>query len=493
MRTRRLALVLTAALTLAACGGGGGASDSGASDAPAGAQSGDQGGDQSGDQGGSGQRTLSESDLGTPCTTDGETASIPNGTGVCAADSTGALVWQKMGGGGQGGSGMAGGQPANFMANWDIWSDQPREPKCASTTPLSVLPTPVSLIDHTNPLGYSQPGAHALPVPHHNVYVAEQKSVDEKGIERRTALIDPILAPSDATLVGLARNVYNAKTTSGAAATYEEYMVSLHVCGTIYVVFNHLDDIPEAWLEATKGADVRTECNQGQDEAEVCMWSYLEVPVKVGERLGRASGRAHGWDIGATDASKPMAQRLDPDAWSPRWASAICALDLFEPALRDEMYGTLVGSGDCGRAGFDVAGSLSGVWLAIGQRQRANQEDLHIALFPRFTYDGRLRFSIGTEANVAGLPSGIYEFMPEKSGLRNPAFTAVKQGEVACFDGLAGPESAMKLQTTRIYATMQASGGTETISIAGAGTGTCGAGPYTMPAQVTQFERRVTS
>lgn len=495
MRTRRLALAVTAALTLAACGGGGtgdsGANDSGAGDAQSGEQSGGQSGDQGGTMSGGGQGNLSESDLGTPCTTDGETASIPNGTGICAADASGALVWQRMGKDGQGGSGMSGGQPKNFTANWDIWTDQPREPKCTSTTPLSVLPTPVSQIDFTNPLGYSQPGAHALPVPHHNVYVAQVKSVDEKGIARRTALIDPILAPSDATLVGLARNVYNATTTSGAAATYEEYMVSLHVCGTIYVVFNHLDDIPAAWLEATEGAGVRTECNQGQDEAEVCMWSQLEVPVQAGERLGRASGRAHGWDIGATDASRPMAERLDPGAWTPRWASAICALDLFEPALRDQMYGTLVGSGDCGRAAFDVAGSLSGVWLAIGQRQRANQEDLHIALFPRYTYDGRLRFSIGTEANVAGLPSGIYEFTPEKSGLRNPAFTAVKPGEVACFDGLVGPESAMTLQTTRIYATMQAGGGMETISIAGAGTGKCGAGPYAMPAQVTQFERRL--
>lgn len=221
------------------------------------------------------------------------------------------------------------------------------------------------------------------------------------------------------------------------------------------------------------------------------MWSYLEVPVKAGDRIGRASGYAHGWDIGATDASKPMEHRLDPGAWSPRWASAICALDLFEPKLRDQMYGTLVGSGTCGRADFDIPNSLSGVWLAIGKRERANQEDLHIGLFPRYTYDGRLRFSIGTESNVAGLPSDIYEFTPEKSGLRNPDFAAVKPGEVACFDGLQAKESAIKLSVTRIYATMQSDGKIETISIAGAGTGTCGSGPYTMPAQVSMFERRL--
>ena len=488
---RLSALSVAMSLILAACGGPDG-SMSRQQASEEGEQTSDDGGrisDDSNSASSDGKRSLSESDLGSPCDADGETASIPNGTGICAADGSGALVWQKMGknGGADGDSK----QPKNFMANWDIWSDQPREPKCTTSTPLSVTPTPVNLIKFMNPLGYSQPGAHALPVPHHNVYVAEQASVDENGIARRTALVDPIVAPSNATLVGLARNVYVGKTPSGGSATYDEYMLSLHVCGTIYVVFNHIDDVPQAWLDAVKAEGVREECNQGQDEAEVCMWSYLEIPVKAGDRLGRASGYAHGWDIGATDVSKPMEHRLDPSAWSPRWASAICALDLFEPKLREQLYGTLVGSGNCGRADFDIANSLSGVWLAIGQRERANQEDLHIGLFPRYTYDGRLRFSIGNESNVVGLPSDIYEFVPEKSGLRNPEFASVKPGEVACFDGLKAKESAMSLSVTRIYASMQSDGSVETISIAGAGTGKCGAGPYTMPAQFSKFERRI--
>lgn len=467
MRTRRLALAVTAALTLAACAGGGG------------------------------QAQVSESDLGTPCDTDGQTASIPNGTAICAADSTGALVWQKAGAGGDGGGGgnlkSIVEEPAYFKFNWDITSAAPRAPKCTSATPLSVLPTPVDQIDYANPLGYSMPGSHALPVPHHNVYVAQQKSVDANGVERRTALIDPIKAPSDATLVGLARNRYTAKTVSGGTATYDEYMISLHICDTYYVVFNHIDDVPSSWLDAVTDPKVREECNRGQDEAEVCLWSYLEVPVKAGDRIGRSSGYAHGWDIGATDTSRPMEHRIDPGAYTPRWAMTTCVLDLFEPALRDQMYSTLVSDRECGRPDHDYPGTLSGVWLAVGQRERSAIEDLHIALFPRYTYDGRLRFSIGMEAGVAGLPGDIYEFTPEKSGLRNPAFTAVKPGEVACFDGLAPKEPGLQLTVTRIYATMQVSGGTETISIAGAGTGECGAGPYTMPAQVTQFERRLTN
>jgi len=486
-RATRLALVVC--LVLSSCGGGDGASVAPQPGQASETNPGDSqmGKKDDGQSANNSQQRLSESDLGTACDTDGETASIPNGTGVCAADASGNLVWQKMGGK----QGPAADEPDYFSWNWDITTTKARAPKCASSTPLSVLPTSVDQIRYTNPLGYSQPGAHALPVPHHNVYVAEQKSVDENGIERRSALVDPIKAPSNATLVGLARNRYAAKTTSGGSSTYDEYMISLHICDTYYLVFNHVDDIPQAWLEAVKDPSVREECNRGQDGAEVCMWSFLEIPVTAGERLGRASGRSHGWDIGATDTSKPMEHRIDPGAYSPRWAMAICALDLFEPALREQLYSTLVSKGECGRPDHDYPTTLSGVWLAVGQRERSAQEDLHIALFPRFTYDGRLRFSIGTETNVAGLPSGIYEFTPEKSGLRNPAFTAVKPGEVACFDDLRAPETGLKIPVTRIYATMQSSDGMETISIAGAGTGKCGNGPYVMPNDQTKFERRL--
>lgn len=495
------ALVLAASVLLAACGGGGATTQNEVAQE-------DRSAVGEGSDGGApaGSGKLSESDLGTPCATSGEKASIPNGTGICAADASGALVWQKMGpdgspaGTGQGsgddsGTGMAGStksdEPDYFMWNWDVTTTKPREPKCTSSTPLTVLPTPTSLVDFIWPLGYSQPGAHALPVPHHNVHVPEEKSTDEKGIERRTKLIDPVVSPGDATLVGLARNIYTTKSISGTKATYEEYMLSLHICGTLYVVINHLDLVPESWLAAVKQSPVREECNSGQDGAEVCMWSGLSIPVKAGERLGRSSGRAHGWDIGATDASRPMEHRIDPSAFTGRWSMATCVFDLFTPELKSQIMAKLSPANTCGRPDFDYPNTLSGVWLAPGMRKRAAIEDLHIALFPKYTYDGTLRFSIGLQSNISGLPGGIYEFKPEKSGLRNPDFQMVKPGEVACFDGLTSPTAKEKLTTTRIYATMQSASGVETISIAGDGTGKCGSGPYSMPASATTFERQV--
>jgi len=490
------AVSVAATLIISSCGGSGaaGSESSAATQAESNEQATSSGSDDNGAPANSG--TLSESDLGTACTTDGEKASIPNGTGICAADGSGGLVWQRMGpdgspmGDGMSGSGQSN-EPEYFTGDWGVATSKPREPKCTSATPLTVLPTSTDLFESITPLGFSQPGSHALPVPHNYMNVAEEKSTDEKGLERRTKLIDPVVSPGDATLVGLARNVYTANDASGAAKTYEEYMLSLHICGTLYVVINHLDLVPESWLEAVKGSEVREECNAGQSGGEVCMWANLSVPVKAGERLGRSSGRAHGWDIGATDASRPMEHRIDPAAYTGRWAMATCVFDLFVPELKAQLMAKLQPKNTCGRPDHDFPNTLSGVWLAIGKRDWAAREDLHIALFPKNTYDGTLRFSIGNQSNIAGLPEGIYEFKPEKSGLRNPDFTAVKPGEVACFDGLTSPIAKGKLGTTRVYATMQSANGTETISIAGAGTGKCGEGPYSMPAAVTAFERRV--
>lgn len=352
-----------------------------------------------------------------------------------------------------------------------------------------MLPVEPAQLDSISPIGYSQPGSHNLPVPHLYFNAPVSSSVDAKGIARGTAVFD-VKAPGDLTLMGIVRNTYSKQSTTGTTATYIEYMMSFHVCDTTYVTFNHIADVPASILtEATKGQS--RECSTGQDGAGGCSWYPISVAVKAGTTIGQASGYAHGFDIGSADASKPMTNRLDPGKNSPRWATGTCALDLWPSAMREQLVNKLAGTRECGRADWDIANSLSGEWLAIGQRALAQTEDLHIALFPQNTYDGRLRFSIGTRANVSGLPSGIYVFTPQSSGLFNPAFTAVKPSEVACFE--VGPHmSGMSLPVTRIYATMQTTGALETISIAGAGTGSCGAGPYTMPSSVTQFERRTT-
>lgn len=386
------------------------------------------------------------------------------------------------------------GEPSYWRFNWDYVTAKPLPPACTTKIPLTVPPTAIDQIVSLNRLGYTQPGSHALPVPHHNVATRDLRdsgAVDENGMLLVSERVDPIRSPGNLTVTALARNTYRRNVTTRQDYPYQEWMVVLHVCGTKYLVFNHIDDIPPKWIKATKGRGVRTECTRGQDQAEVCMYSYLAIPVKAGERIGRASGRSAGWDIGAWDTARPTPGVLDPGKWTGRWATGTCVWDWFPAPVREQVFAKFVGdTTTCGTHGHDVANSLSGVWLAVGQRSRASAEDLHIALVPSYRNDGAFRFSIGYQSGISSLPGGIYQFTAESAGLRNPEFTQVRPGEIACFDSFQ-TQFPRDQAITRIYASMSA-GSTERITIAGAGDGPCGSGPYLMPDGANSFERSTT-
>ena len=390
------------------------------------------------------------------------------------------------------GSEFGKGEPDYWSFNWDSVTAKPIAPACRGTDPLTVLPVPLESIVSINRLGYTQPGAHALPVPHHNVSTRDLRgsgAVDEEGWLLVSERVDPIVSPGKLTITAMARNLYQRNATTNQVYPYEEWMIVMHVCGTKYIVFNHVDDIPKAWFKATKAKGVRKECTRGQDTAEICMYSYLNIPVPAGQRIGRASGRSAGWDIGAWDFAKPTPGVLDPGKWTGRWATGTCVWEWFIPRIKAQAFGKFAGdTTTCGTHGHDVANSLAGVWLAPGQRARASVEDLHIALVPSYLNDGTYRFSIGDASNIPSMPGGIYEFPAGASGLRNPAFRDVTPGQVACFDSF-DERYPRDQSVVRIYAVMTA-GSTEKISIAGDRAGPCGPAPYAMPANASTFERR---
>lgn len=229
----------------------------------------------------------------------------------------------------------------------------------------------------------------------------------------------------------------------------------MHVCDTKYVFFNHVDDIPPSWVAATKQAS-RQECVTGQDNARVCMYEGLNIAVKQGERVGRASGRSGGWDLGGLDTSRPTPGVMDPGKYTGRWATRACVWEWFTPSLRDAMFAKFIGDKTSrGTHGHDTINTLSGVWLAVRQRAHAFSEDLHVALIPSLKNDGTYRFSIGYSSNISSLSGGIYEFRAETSGLKNPRFASVAPGQVACFDTFDSSYT-FDSSITRVFASMTA-------------------------------------
>ena len=413
--------------------------------------------------------------------------------GVAVAVSTGAPGNTNQPGGAQqpGGTTSSAKEPWYFAWNYDAPTAAPRNPPCTDQYPLRQNPAAITSYTSLNRLGYTQPGAHAMPVPHHNIATQSLRGTgrtDENGHLLVSERVDPIASPADLTIIALSRNIYSRNVSTNEDYSYEEWMITAHVCGTKYISFLHIDDVPSSWLTAIKAPGVRKECNTGQDNASGCMYTYLSIPLKQGARLGRSSGRSHGWDIGGWDTSRPTPGVMDPAKYTGRWSMGACVWDWFTPAIKSQVFAMLNGDKtSCGTHGQDVANSLSGVWLAVGKRSQAPLEDLHIALVASHKNDGTYRFSIGLNSGIPSLPGGIYEFRAEASGLRNPTFASVGPGQVACFDGF-DPMGRASTAVTRIFATMSA-GATERLTIAGDSGGACGQGPYSMPSAAVTFER----
>lgn len=376
------------------------------------------------------------------------------------------------------------GEPTWFKPEWEVITTRPIG-KCPGPTPLTHLPADLSEIDAITGQGFMQPGSHALPVPHMYYATKPDKGIDEQGFPTVSRLVD-VIAPADMTLrsVGLSITSYQGRPRT-------EYMLNFSVCGTLWFFTAHLGTVNDGIARAYPRAP-RQECfDTGISGAPpACLFSYLSLKVRAGDVIGTSSGYSAGFDFGLADASAPVAGRLDPSAYSPRWSTSRCHLDYFTAELKAKLTPLLTGDNGCGQLVSDRAMTPSGVWLALGKRELSHRENLHIAL-ARHWSDRDLRvFSIGWDAQVPGLPGGRYLFTPRSSG-NNRDFTLIGPGETVCYDDLTaewrqdgGPAAQA------IYITMT-TGKVETLRIAGA-PGECPPIP-TMPEQFQQFERRNTT
>lgn len=373
------------------------------------------------------------------------------------------------------------GEPAWFKSEWEVITTQPLG-KCSSATPLTHLPADLANVATITGQGFMQPGSHALPVPHMYYATTPEAGVDEKGFPTLSRRVD-VIAPADMTLrsVGLSITAHQ-----GRART--EYMLNFSVCGTLWFFTAHLGSLSGAITAAYPKAP-RKECfDSGVAGAPpACLFSYLSLKVKAGDVIGTSSGYSAGFDFGLADASTPVPGRLDPGAYSPRWSTSRCHLDYYPNALRVKLEALLVGDNGCGQLVSDRAGTVSGVWLALGQRAATHRENLHIALARHWSDKSRRVFSIGWDARVPGLPGGRYLFAPAPSG-NSRDFTLVRPGEVVCYDQLAVEWSKDSATVApAIYVTMT-TGSVETLRIAGGPT-PCPESP-SMPEKFQVFERR---
>lgn len=377
------------------------------------------------------------------------------------------------------------GEPASFKPSWEVLTSQPIGPRCPSQTPLTHVVTDLADVWSIVPQGYMQPGSHATPVPHMYYNATREAGTDLAGFATLTRKLN-VYAPADMVLRGVATSL-----TRSQDRTRTEYILNFSICGTLWFFTSHVTDLDPTILNALPKAP-RRECYDSgyADVTQSCIYSYLSLPVAGGHLIGRSSGYAHGFDFGLADASSPVKGKIDPGSFEPRWSTSRCHIDYYPPKLRASILALVEGDNGCGQLVSDVVGTASGTWTALDQRANTQREDLHIAL-ARHWSDRDLRvISVGWLADIPGLPGGRYVFTPTQAG-RNPDFTQVTPGKVACFDNLQVSATQGSVDPVpAIYASMT-TGPVERLRIAGA-PGSCSTNPV-MPTQFQTFERRNTT
>ena len=444
---------------------------------------------------------------GDSCSKKGESGSMAAGTAICAM-SNGALVWvdvkrQPIPSDGVWIWGSTyldrstanwntdlppdawEGEPSWFVSGWDIPTTVPIAPKCSSKTPLTHYITDLDKLGSITGQGFMQPGVHAMPVAHMYYNTGQTTEKDANGVAYRSQTLN-LYAPADMTLYA-ATKITN---TAEDGYKYVEWMMTWHFCGTYWMFNAHIGWIAPEILSAIEAAPVK-DCRKGgqlNTSSDDCVYSRFAYKIKAGELFGKASGRAHGFDFGFTDASAPIPTRINPAAFSPRWAAGLCHIDFYPSNMRAKLESKLLGNNGCGQLVSDVVGTSQGQWLAIGANKHSSLEDYHVALVKHWSDKDLLAFSFGWNSEVPGISGGVFTFKPNTSGPNNKPFTDVKSGQVMCYDNLSGTARDGSPAPT-IYIKMT-SGDTEKLTIA-KGTGACGAGPYTMPASSQTFERKV--
>lgn len=358
--------------------------------------------------------------------------------------------------------------------NYDITSTQSLVPQCTSSTPLTRLVTDAGLIESITPLGFVQSDAHNTTVPHLYFNTGSPNgSTDSNGTQYRSNRV-PVYAPADMTISGIITTM---------TSPYTEYSIGAHVCGRLWIAFNHVDELSPS-LQTAFNANKNIQNPQ------------YNISLKAGDKIAMSSGRSAGFDFRAMDTSHATPTRLNPKAWSPGWTTAVCGLDWYESATKDALYAKLATKrtvNKCGEPAMDIAGTASGAWLPVAHPDFGNWQGESETFSLVQTNDDPSQYysSIGGNTSVDGIKSQTYRYKINTTGLNNPGAENVKTGDVACIDDLIpqGPYAGEAYPRAYIQMTTAPEGELETILVASAPAGSCGTGPYIMPTHSTKFVR----
>lgn len=343
---------------------------------------------------------------------------------------------------------------------------------------------PVKEGDYTGiiPLGNLNPAGHTFPTDHIYVEIHDpQRPAAVIKVSGRKALV----APADMWISSVSKSEQIGGIT--------DWAMDFSPCKDVEGKFGHVGTIsPKLQAEIDK---VKANCNEyetGGDKYRHCKFDGFKLWVKAGEEIGTAGSERSGMlDIWMSDYREPQIKRANPARWSSDRNHVSCFLDYYPAPQKEQYYDLLRGPNNgkrtkeprCGTVDVDIAGTAQGIWFynLAGMLQN---EDPHLALVFDNIETGQQVFSVGTAAGGAGIPSGVYSFIPQSEGQVNRDFSQVAaDGKVYCYD--TQNKNRRGVRESILLAMPTA----EKIRIKKLAAGSCGAGPWQMPAGYAEYER----
>jgi hypothetical protein len=367
--------------------------------------------------------------------------------------------------------------------------------------PLANAPVRIENVLTLGPLGSLVPPDHVFPTPHFYFYVKNDTTPSE--------IESPVFAPADLNVTQIGLRVYQRL---GGKTNYPDYQLVFRVCESIDGYFIHLRSLTHPDLAAALAAN---SCTPVPTTGGVFSDAFCQFPVNVliasGAQIGTTGDSVAGvggLDLGLRDYRLPNGRSgfARPDRWCSEGGRnpydrcyAVCAID-YMPAAERAKYldrftdstGVVTRSDEprCGTIYHDRAGTARGAWFAVGTPSRTETYQLYLG--PDAYTERYQTISMGT--SVPGLAAGGYLFRPASSGTVNRPFESVTTQSVACYDTFYGRLSDAERgiqQGNRANLTMllQLQSGGAQLKVAAGPAGTCGGGPWTMPASAIVFER----
>lgn len=308
----------------------------------------------------------------------------------------------------------------------------PAQAACADPL-LTVLPVALDGFESITPLGNFNAPDHTIPTDH--IYVIFRPKPGSRGGLGST-LSAPVVSPGRLKVESITR----VTAVEDGVTRSDDFKLDFRLCAPVRLYLDHVNEIAPLIAAAIAG---QTGDRQESHPRPTATYRYCRFRVDLtlgsGEPVGTGgAGNAVGIDIGATDDRSPAGAVAEPSRYSQADLHVICPLDLFAPAVREQLYARLGRPGAprtveprCGTIYQDKLGTLQGNWFSgPGNANRPEMWGKSLALAHDNFDPAQGAIVIG---GVLGSP-GRFGFAPKHEGRVDREFSEVTDGGLYCYE-----------------------------------------------------------